>query len=195
MVTITELLQPVVNVFETSELYDYILPFLLVLVLVYSILQRVNLFGQKGNKFNIIIAIVIGMLLVRQGDLVEFINTYLPNVSAVIVVIFGFLILLGMFGIGSVKFKGGFLVLLVIIAVGGGIWALVQSTQQEEVSYTIFGNEIEIGEEDAGLLFLFGIAIILLAIVFKPIQKRGFEGFLDGMTKVGDAFSGQPINP
>lgn len=195
MVTITELLQPVVNVFETSELYDYILPFLLVLVLVYSILQRVNLFGPRGNKFNIIIAIVIGMLLARQGDLVEFINTYLPNVSAVIVVFFGFLILLGMFGIGSVKFKGGFLVLLVIIAVGGGIWALVQSTQQEEVSYTIFGNEIEIGEEDAGLLFLIGIAIILLAIVFKPTKKRGFEGFLDGMTKVGDAFSGQPINP
>ena len=190
-ISLTELLESAIDFLETSEIYDFVLPFLLVFILIYAILQKVDLFGPGTKKINAIIAIVVGLLLVRQGDLVEFINTYLPNVSAVIIVFLGFLILLGLFGFGIGKFKGGVMVVFVIISLIGGIWALTQATEDEDVEFSIFGWDIDVTEEDAGALLVIGVLILFIGVALKEPQKRGFEGFIDGMGRIGDVLGGQ----
>lgn len=176
---------------EEWGFYETILPFLLVFVLVFAILERINIFGPQSKKFNAVIALVMGILLVRQGTLVEFINTYLPNVSAVVVVFLGFLIILGFFGFGSTNMRGGIMIAFVIVSLIGGIWALTQATAQEDVEFSIpwFG-EFEITEADAGALVVIGVFLLIVGIAMYKPKKRGYEGFLDAMNKMGDSFAG-----
>ena len=176
---------------EDMGVYDVILPFLLVFVLVFAILEKIKIFGEQGRKFNIIIALVIGFLLVRQGGIVEFINTYLPNVSAVIIVFLGFLILLGLFGVKSSAFKGGLMVIFVIVSLIGGIWALTQATEGTDVEFSIPGlGEIDISESDAGALVVFGAVILIIIIaVGKNPRKKSLGAYFDEIGKVGDRFA------
>jgi len=174
---------------EEWGVYEVFLPFVLVFVLTYAILERIQIFGPKSSRINWIIGLVLGILLVRQGDLVTFINTYLPHVSTVIVVFLGFLILLGLFGFGSSQMKGGIMVLFVILSLGGGIWALVNASDQGYFEIPLIGETIS--EEDAGALVVIGVFLLIvgIAIGYKP-KKTGFEGFMQGMSRMGDAFSG-----
>lgn len=187
-----------ISAFQTIEqwgFYEILLPFLLVFVLCFAILQRIQLFGPNSKPFNVIISLVIGMLMVRggqQAQLVEFINNYLPNVSAVVVVFLGFLIILGLFGVGAGAFKGGLMVAFVIVSLVGGIWALTQATQQGNVEFSIpLIGDISLTESDAGALVVIGVflLIVFIAIGYKP-KKKGIEGFLDQMGRVGDTFAG-----
>ncbi len=176
---------------EEWGFYDVLLPFLLVFILVFAILEKIQLFGQQSRKFNAVIALVIGLLLVRGGEqavLVTFINTYLPNVSAVIVVFLGFLILLGMFGVGAGAFRGGLMIVFVILSVGGGIWALTQATEQSDIEVPLLG--VELTKEDAGALVVIGVFLLIVAIAFMKPKKRGMEGLMEGMSKMGDSFAG-----
>jgi len=177
---------------EEIGVYDVILPFLLIFILVFAILEKVKIFGDQSTKFDAIIALVIGILLVRQGDLVLFINNYLPNVSAVIVVFLGILILLGLFGVGAGGFKGGILVAFVIVSLIGGIWALTQATEQGDMDISIpWVGEYEVSEEDAGSLVIVGVFVLILIVALGlRTKKKGFEGFLDGISKAGDSFGG-----
>lgn len=174
---------------EEWGFYEIFLPFLLAFILTFAILERIKLFGPNSNKFNSIIALVVGMLLVRQGDLVEFINNYLPHVSTVIVVFLGFLILLGLFGFGSSQMRGGIMILFVLLSLGGGIWALTNASEQGDFEIPLIDETIS--EEDAGALVVIGVFLLIvgMAIGYKP-KKSGFEGFMNGMTKMGDSFSG-----
>jgi len=178
---------------ESIGFYDVILPFLLIFTLTFAILERARLFGQDSRKFNAIIALVLGMLIIRQGDIVTFINTYLPNVSAIVIVFLGFLIIMGLFGVGHSAFTGGLMFVFVILAIAGGIWALTESADN---AIDIPGTDwnINITDEDAGVLLVFGLilGLFLWAIGSKP-KPKGLEGFLKGASKVGDAFSGRPI--
>lgn len=173
---------------EEWGFYETVLPFLLVFVLVFAILEKINIFGPKSSRFNGVIALVIGLLLVRQGDLVAFINSYLPNVSAVIVVFLGFLILLGIFGFGSSSMRGGVMILFVILSIGGGIWALTKASDQGDFEIPLIGTTIS--EEDAGALFVVGILLLIIAIAFVKPRKKGMEGLMEGMSKMGDSFAG-----
>ncbi|MBM3200686.1 hypothetical protein FJZ53_07130 [Candidatus Woesearchaeota archaeon] len=175
---------------ESWGLYDVMLPFLLVFVLVFAILEKIQLFGRESKKFNAIIALVIGMLLVRGGEqsyLVEFINRYLPNVSAVIVVFLGFMIILGLFGVGAGAFRGGLMIFFIIISLIGGIWALTKATEDSNVQLP-FG--IELTEQDAGASVVIAIFLIIISVAFMKPKKGGMEGFVERMGKMGDSFAG-----
>lgn len=176
---------------ESMGFYDVLLPFLLIFILIFAILERIKLFGEQSRKFNAVIALVIGILLVRQGDLVEFINLYLPNVSAVIIVFLGFLIILGLFGFGSSGMRGGIMIAFMIVSLIGGIWALTQATEQGdiELSLPIIG-EIDMSESDAGALVVIGVFLLIVGIAMYKPKQRGYTGFLDAMNKMGDSFAG-----
>lgn len=176
---------------EGWGLYDVMLPFLLVFILVFAILERIQIFGKESKKFNALIALVIGLLLVRGGEqaaLVQLINAYLPNVSAVIVVFLGFLILLGLFGFGSSNMRGGIMILFVILAVGGGIWALTNASEQGDFEIPLIGETIS--EEDAGALIIIGVFVLIVAIAIMKPKPRGLTGFMKGMNDIGDSFAG-----
>ncbi len=84
---------------------DVLLPFFLIFVIVFAILQKMKPFGNTNvKKYHIIIALVMGAAVVlphiigRGPDVVPILNSALPNVSAIVIAIIMFLIILGAFG-------------------------------------------------------------------------------------------------
>lgn len=179
---------------EESGTFEYLLPFGLVFILVFVILGRAKIFGERAGVWNFLISAIVGLLLVRQGDVVEFINAYIPNVSMVIVVFFGILVIAGLFGFGGHNFKGGLMIVFVIVSLIGGIWAFAAATEQGEFEYTIpfIDKDVEITETDAGIAILLAVFFLIVGIAGYRPKKRGAEGFFDMMSKMGDQFAGVP---
>jgi hypothetical protein len=92
--------------FETYGVLDFLLPFLLVFTIVYAVMHKTKILGDKKN-FNVIIALVLGLLFVVPHilgtyplgyDPVEILNATLPSISLVAVGALMLMILLGIFG-------------------------------------------------------------------------------------------------
>jgi hypothetical protein len=88
---------------------DVILPFILIFTIVFAVLQKVKIFGDgtKSKPFNVVISLVMGAAVIfphvlgyypPEKDIVNIINTSLPNVSVVIVAIVMALIIIGVLG-------------------------------------------------------------------------------------------------
>lgn len=107
---------------EQFGLLDVILPFLLIFAVVFTILKTSKVLGfPKGVQ--VMVALIMALLVVVPhvlgtyppgSDVVEIINTALPNVSLLIVIIISVLILVGLFrpeGAQGIP-AGGFFALL-----------------------------------------------------------------------------------
>lgn len=92
---------------EQYGLTDVLLPFLLVFAVVFAILQKVKIFGSGKKNINVILSLVIGLLVVIPHvtnsyppgqDVVEIMNSAIPNISIILIAIVMLLILVGVFG-------------------------------------------------------------------------------------------------
>jgi hypothetical protein len=117
-------------------LYDVVLPFLLFFAILFAVLQRTHLFGEKKNniwypdrKINGIIALVISLIIVLphvtrsypiQADPVLIVNKFLPGSAIIIIAVLMTLLLIGLTG-GKIPSLVTFIVALVAI----GMLALV----------------------------------------------------------------------
>ena len=88
-------------------LTDVLLPFLLIFVIIYAILQKTKILGEGRKNLNAVIALVVALLVVvphatgrysGYADPVQIINDSLPQVSVVLVAVIFLLILIGVFG-------------------------------------------------------------------------------------------------
>ncbi|MBI2647179.1 hypothetical protein HYW99_01765 [Candidatus Woesearchaeota archaeon] len=154
---------------EMWGIRDVMLPFLLIFVILYAILQKTKILGEGKKNLSAAVAIIIGLLVViphvtqsfpPNADPVEIMNAALPQVSIVIVAIIFLLILLGVFGQDYVMLgvtAPGWVMLfslaVIIIIFGGaaGWWTDSLGTQMENV----FGTE--------------AIAIFVMILVFGII--------------------------
>ncbi|MBI3035067.1 hypothetical protein HYY71_01985 [Candidatus Woesearchaeota archaeon] len=100
-------LEGFVRVLERWGLIDVMLPFLLIFVIVYAILQKTKILGDGKKNLNAVVAIVVGLLVViphvtgrfpSNSDPVLIINDALPQLSIVLVAVIFLLILIGVFG-------------------------------------------------------------------------------------------------
>ena len=119
---------------EAMGLSDVLLPFMLIFAVVYAILIKAKILGDKKN-IHIVVALVISLLVVIPHvtggyppgkDVVEMINSAVPNVSLIIIAIVMLLIMIGVFG-ANINIVGtplaGIVVvvsLLMILAIFGG---------------------------------------------------------------------------
>ena len=113
-----------INSLESMGLTDALLPFLLIFTILFAILQKVQIFGKEKKNINVIISLVIGLLVVIPhvtnsyppgSDVIEIMNSAIPNVSIVVVAIVMVLILIGVFG-SEVNIGGNSLAAWVAIA-------------------------------------------------------------------------------
>ncbi|MBU1204949.1 MAG: hypothetical protein KKE93_03515 [Nanoarchaeota archaeon] len=129
-----------VELFEIMEswgMLDVMLPFLLIFTVVFAVLQKANIFGTDSKRFNVVIALVLGMVVViphimgtypEGKDAVLIINSALPNVALVLIAIIMVLLLSGVFGYEP-KGAGGailipaFAVIIYIFGVSAGWWS------------------------------------------------------------------------
>ena len=162
---------------------DVMLPFLLIFVIVYAVLQKTRILGETKKNLNVVVAVVFALLVViphvtgrfpANADPVLIINEALPQVSIVLVAVIFLLILIGVFGQDYV-FLGvtmpGWITLVslvVIILIFGGAagWWSGQ-----------FGNTLEnfFGTEGVAvfiMLLTFGIIIAWITSDSKEREDR-----------------------
>jgi len=123
----------VVRQLEALGISDVLLPFFLIFTIVFAILQRSGILGDKTKPetrtFNVVLSTIMGLVVViphllgkypAGADVVEIINRSLPNVAVVIVALIMVLLIVGVFG-GSptwVSTAGGFVAIAAFLIVG-----------------------------------------------------------------------------
>jgi len=179
---------------QSSGFYEFALPFLLVFTIVFAILEKTKLFGvdehkQPRKNINVVIALIIGLIVVNQIEIVEKLNLFLPKVSLFIIVSVMFLILIGIFGVNVESGFSGILLLLFAIASLFIIyWALIPGTGTD-----IFGGGNDLGfwlQDNSGtLLFLVIIGIIIWAVVGggKGQNKKDWNSLADRLLGRGNS--------
>lgn len=161
--------------------YDYILPFLLVFAIIFAILEKTQIFGEGKTNVNAVIAIVVGLLLVVQRDIVEMINLFLPRVSLIIIVILMLLLVLTLLGGKSFQgLQGSVLTIAVIVSVIAVVLALSPT----------FGYDFGwLTPYDRSVLFNIVVALgVILLVYWMVAGKKGNEPsmvskFFDDMGK------------
>lgn len=104
-------IQSVFAELEAWGITSALLPFLLIFILIFAILQRIAIFereaGKPDRRINGLIAFAISALVViphitgtypQEMDPINIINNFLPSVSILLVAVFVVLILLGLVG-------------------------------------------------------------------------------------------------
>lgn len=133
-------LEQFIRVLESWGLTDVLLPFLLMFVVMFAILQKTKILGEDKKRFNMVVALVIGLLVVvphvlgmypPNADIVEILNKSLPQVSILVVAILMLMILIGLLGaeatwMGS-SLSGwvaiaAFIVIVIIFGGAAGWW-------------------------------------------------------------------------
>ncbi|MBR9699682.1 hypothetical protein GOV09_04455 [Candidatus Woesearchaeota archaeon] len=119
---------------------DILLPFLLVFVIVFAVLEKTSVLGQGKKNFNVIFALILGFAVVIPHstssypisfDPVDIINAALPQVSILVVAIMMLLVLIGVFahdkvflGLAMPGWIGFFSIISIIYIFGNaaGFW-------------------------------------------------------------------------
>ncbi len=111
---------------ENVGVADVLLPFILVFTVIFAILQKIKLFGDESKRFNVVIALIIGLAVViphvlrpSENDVVNIMNKAFPSVSLFIIAILAVFLLIGLWGAKPkfTKGAGGWLSLIAIIIV------------------------------------------------------------------------------
>lgn len=133
-------LERFIDSLESWGLTDVFLPFLLIFVIIFAILQKTHVLGENKKNLNLAVAVIFGLLVIiphvtdsypNNYDIVDIMNSALPTVSIVVVAVIMLLILLGIFGADATAFGmrlGGWIAIisiaLIVIIFGGaaGWW-------------------------------------------------------------------------
>ena len=132
-------LENVIDGLENWGLTDVFLPFLLIFIVIFAILQKTHILGENKKNLNVAVAVIFGLMVVIPHvtnnypyglDIVDIMNSALPTVSIVVVAIIMMLILMGIFGADATvlgqKLSGWIaiisVVLIVIIFGGSAGW-------------------------------------------------------------------------
>ena len=103
--------------FQGTGFYEFLLPFLLVFAVVFGILQKSKIFGGvEARPINAVVALVLGLLITSQFEVVQTLTSYLPRMSMFIIVAMMVLIFIALFAGDISKGFGGWGLVIVAIA-------------------------------------------------------------------------------
>ena len=110
---------------------DSLLPFLLIFVVVFAVLEKTKIIGEGRRNFNVVFSFIMALLVViphitgrypPNQDVVTIINTAVPNVMVMVVGIVVLLLLTGVFGYAPLNFaSSGFFSTIFIFASAGTV--------------------------------------------------------------------------
>jgi hypothetical protein len=93
------------NLFTNTIFTEGILPFLLVFVLVFAVLQKTKILGEGKSQIDALVSLAIGLILVGTPTPRNYIINMMPWLAVALVVLLVFFLLYG-FAAGSDKEKG-----------------------------------------------------------------------------------------
>ncbi len=129
--------------FENYGVMDFLLPFILVFTIVFAVMQKTKILGDKKN-FNVVIALVLALLFVVPHitgnypigyDPVQIMNESIPSISLVAIAAIMLLILLGIFGRGLSQ---AFAPFVAIISIGFVIYIFGAALNLWQGPYDVF---------------------------------------------------------
>ena len=94
-----------ISYWDQYGITDVIIPFILIFTVIFAVLQKVKIFGPtESKKYNVIISLSIAILsiiphstgLYQEFDVVQIINTSLPQLALIIIGIVALMVLLGL---------------------------------------------------------------------------------------------------
>ena len=180
-------LQNFVMTLERWGLTDVLLPFLLIFVIFFSILQKTKILGEGKKNLNVVVALVVGLLVVvphvtnrfpPDADPVVIINEALPQVSLVLVAIIFLLILIGVFGQDMVMLGVTMPGWIMIISLGIILWIFGGAAGWWSSGFDQFLEE-NFGSEAVAvviMLLVFGVVIAWITTESKE-EKMGLKRF------------------
>lgn len=92
-----------IGLLTSPFLTNLLLPFLLVFVVVFAILEKTNLLGEGKRTTNLIVALVISLLFVGVQSVVGFTIRLLPIVAVFLVILLGYFLIFGFIGLHASK--------------------------------------------------------------------------------------------
>lgn len=171
---------------EDMGLLDSLLPFILIFTIIFAVLQKTKIIGEGKKQFNTVVALILSLMVVVPHitgryppgqDIVVIINTALPQVSLLVVVILAALLLIGVFAPGVMFGGTSFGAFLALLSMGA-------------IAY-IFGNAAGWWRNAGVLSFLNDPdtqAVLVIVLVFGLIIW--FITRDSGETKVGGPLGG-----
>jgi hypothetical protein len=139
------------SIFTDPLVINVILPFLLVFVVTYAILQKTGLLGPN-KQANIIVSLIIGFIFIGVPSAVGVTLNIIPVIAVVLVILLCFMLIFGFSGIDVQKNKGLKIAIGIILGltmIGIIIWATgveFPPLTEEAINYIIiFGFIIGAG--------------------------------------------------
>lgn len=144
---------PQSTIFANPFFVYLLLPFLLVFVIVFSILQKAKILGEDKRWADVIVAMVVGFIFVGVSYAVDVTLKFIPIVSMVLIFILGLLLFFGFAGIKVEGNKGLQITLGIVLGVtmigiilwATGVWGKIifsNTTLQYIFLVLIFGGAL-----------------------------------------------------
>jgi len=83
------------TIFTSPFALNAVLPFLLVFVLVFAILQKTEILGKGKKQIDALIGLVVGLIVISFANAVDIISRLIPFMAVALVIILIFMLLLG----------------------------------------------------------------------------------------------------
>ena len=172
---------------EDVGFYEVALPFILIFTLIFAILQKIKIFGEKGKNFNAVIALVMAFLVVRTQSVVEVMNMYIPQVSLIALIIITVLILVGLIvSPEKLGIKGGFGGIAIVLTLLGAGAAFIASSSPLGIEMPRWVTDLFKG---ADWTILLSIAAVIIFIAWMTSDDDPNTG---AWKKVQEGFQALP---
>lgn len=181
--------------FQTYGVMDFLLPFILVFTIVFAVMQKTKILGDKKN-YNVIIALVLGLLFVVPHltgnyplgyDPVQVMNDALPSISLVSIAAIMVLLLLGIFGAG---FAQAATPIIAIVAIGFVVYIFGASLNFWTGPYDTFYWWTSETTELMIVILIFGL--IIWFITKEPSEGSFTKGLKGAGKALGSLFEKRP---
>lgn len=169
-------LQNALNDLRQFGVFDVLVPFILVFVIMYATLHKTKILGDKNKNFNIALSLVIALIFITVTPVVEIVNTAIPHVAVVAVAIVMLLILIGLFG-HEVTLAGGSLAgWAAAIAIVTVVYIFGDAAGWWDYGWPNFLSFMNDAQTQATVIVLlvFGLVIWFITREDKDEKKEGF---------------------
>ena len=175
MVELDDFVGDIGSVIRSDALSEFLLPFILIFAIVFAILQSTKILGAKKN-IDAVIAMVFGLLFIRNQKILDFFNEFLPNISIVLLVGLAVLLIGGLIVGKSFKFGRGFSAWGIVFAIVIVIWIFRAN---------FYGASSNLNPETKGLIAFIIILVVIVGFLAgtdgdDDKDKGGLKDFIFG---------------
>lgn len=156
------------NLLTNPFFSNVILPFLLIFVVIYAILEKTNLLGQGKKYANVLVALVVGFVFVGVQSAVGFTMRLIPLTVMLVMILVCFYLVFGLITEGQ-KIKQLQLALGIIFGIAFIIIILWAAGVLDKVSVT--GMDADV----IGIIALLAVLGGAIAMVLSPIKAPSSE--------------------